>query len=45
MTPGVGHFILQQVGVLLKASKAPGTVQQAGMAPKDIHEDMREFTA
>lgn len=42
MTPGVWHFILWQVSVLLKASKAPGTVLQTGMAPKDINTAMRE---
>jgi len=42
MTPGVWHFILWQVSVLLKASKAPGTVLQTGMAPKDINAAMRE---
>ena len=41
MTPGVWHLILWQVGVLLKASKAPGTVLQTGMAPKDINAAMR----
>ena len=42
MTPGVWHFILSQVSVLLKASKAPGTALQTGMAPRDINAAMRE---